>query len=146
MRSRERRSGTQRWRCVTVPRLSIAAAVRPTDTASAVTMPGQYRDSSLMRTSIRPGSKPEDPGSVTGRGRVAATSSGESLGEAVARHGVDSEGGEQLAQRVVGREVSVLELADERHHFLQRELAEGVAQHLLFVGPVEHAFSSRACR
>ena len=113
MRSRESRSGTQRWRCATVPRLSIAAAVRPTDTPSAVTMPGQYRDSSLMRTSIRARVEPRRPSTRhQARPRRRDQSRASRLREAVASHGVDSERGEQLAQRVVGREVSVLELVD----------------------------------
>src|SRR5581483_6327543 len=46
--SRVRRSSAQRSCCARVPLLLIAAAVRPTDTPRAVTMPGECRHSSMI--------------------------------------------------------------------------------------------------
>ena len=62
----------------------------------------------------------------------------DALLEAARGHGVHAEGREQLAEDVVGRRVAVLELLDVRLDLLLHELADGVADHQLLVGPLVH--------
>src|SRR3974390_864973 len=50
------RSGTQRLRWAMVPRALMAAAVNPTETPRAVTIPGQYRESSIVGINVIAGS------------------------------------------------------------------------------------------
>ena len=49
-----RRSRAQRFFCAVVPFDMIAAAVRPTDTPIAVTMPGEHLQSSMIGSSVNP--------------------------------------------------------------------------------------------
>ena len=59
--------------------------------------------------------------------------------EALARHRVHAERGEELAQDVVRRQIAVLELVALRDDLGLDELADGVPDHLLLFGPLEHA-------
>ena len=62
----------------------------------------------------------------------------ELLREPVAGQLVHSEGGVQLPDDVVGRQVAVLELVDVGHHLGLDEPPDGVADHQLLFGPFEH--------
>ena len=94
----------------------------------------------MSRMSISAGSNPDADDSdrasdeVVRRRRVPL----EPLLEAVPSQLVDAEGCEQLAEHAVRREITVLELVVQRHDLLLDEGADRVAQHLVFVGPVEH--------
>ena len=48
------RSRAQRFFCAVVPFDMMAAAVRPTDTPIAVTMPGEHLQSSMIGSSVKP--------------------------------------------------------------------------------------------
>ena len=60
------------------------------------------------------------------------------VGETAARHLVHAEGGVELAEQVVGREVAVLEILLDGEELLVDEVAHRRAQHLMFVGPLVH--------
>src|SRR4051794_38755533 len=94
----------------------------------------------MSRMSINAGSKPEGdaPGGAWGFSRACSPFTGEPLGEVVTGHLVDAERGEQLAEHTVGREVTVFELVVEGNDLLVDDGSDRVAQHLVFVGPVEH--------
>jgi hypothetical protein len=67
------RSGTQRSRWAIVPRLSMAAAVRPTLTPSAVTMPGEHLHSSMIGIMAIAAPKPDRPLPSPSSSSVAAS-------------------------------------------------------------------------
>ncbi len=92
----------------------IAADVRPTLTPIAVTMPGQYRHSSMIGIIVNAAPLPPPSPSVVGVGLgIGVSSVALDLAlEALPRHRVHAEGAEQLAQDVVGRDVAVLELLE----------------------------------
>src|SRR5207237_10419491 len=58
--------------------------------------------------------------------------------EALARHRVHAERREELAQEVVGRKVAVLQFVTLGDDFRRHELADGITDHLLLFGPLEH--------
>ena len=61
-----RMSRTQRLRCASVPFALIAAAVSPTDTPIAVTMPGEHLHSSMIGISVKPAPPPPPSPRVCG--------------------------------------------------------------------------------
>ncbi len=128
--------------CAIVPFELIAVAVRPTDTPSAVTMPGEHLQSSMIGNSVNP---PPRDSSRSARAALApavpaaaASSAAIRLSKPSARERVHPERRVQLAQQVVGREVAVLELLAVRSDLVVDELAHGVAHHLELFGPFEH--------
>ncbi len=136
------RSSAHRSFCAVVPFDMIAAAVRPTDTPSAVTMPGEHLHSSMIGSSVMPPPPPR----VLGRARsrlVRSARRSRFFGvdpalERVARHRVHAERGVQLPQEVVRRQVAVLELLPVRTDLVVDELPHGVADHLELFRPFVH--------
>jgi hypothetical protein len=58
--------------------------------------------------------------------------------EALPVHLVDAEGRQHLAQDLVRRQVTVLELFEVRHDLGGDELAHCIADHELLLGPFDH--------
>ena len=127
-----------------------AAAVRPDETPIAVTMPGQYRQISMIGMiciaaasppSLRAFFSPSAAASPRARASSAFLSRAIWCWKRCARHLVHAEGLEELAQDVVGRRVAVLELLDLRLDLGLHELPHHVADHLLGLGPIDHGDS-----
>ena len=143
-----RRSSAHRSFCAVVPRLMIAALVRPIDTPIAVTMPGQWRHNSMIgiidtaASLVRPAASACRRRRLRPAGRVPLAF--DATLELLARHDVHAERGEQLAQDVVGRQITVLELVALGHDLRLDELADGIADHLMLFGPFEHGATVRA--
>jgi predicted RNA-binding protein len=98
-----------------------------------------------MAAEVRPIDRVGRLGRVAGRvvglvalGRLAGSLAGELALEAVPGHGVHAEGGEQLAEDVVRRQVAVLQLTVVRHDLLGDEVAHGRLHHALLVRPLDH--------
>ena len=88
-----------------------------------------------------PASRSRSGGRLPARGTLLLAR--DLLLEARARHLVDAEGREQLAQDVVGRQVAVLELLEVRLDLRFDEAPHRVADHLVLLAPLDHGYSSR---
>ena len=139
------RSTAQRSFWAIVPFDMIAADVSPIDTPIAVTMPGHTRHSSMIGISDMPppSPPPDDSDSATSSPASIARSRSMPLLEPLAGHRVHPEGGEQLAQDVVRRQIAVLELVDVRADLVVDEALHRIADHLVLVTPLEHRWSPR---
>src|SRR5213592_1488428 len=62
--------------------------------------------------------------------------------EADAGHLVEAEGLHHLAQDVVGRQVAMLELHEVRLHLRLDEAADHIADELMLLAPLDHAYSA----
>ncbi len=83
--SRVSRSGTHRFFWAMVPLDMIAAEVSPTDTPMAVTMPGQWRHSSMMGMSVYPASPPRRDGTGFSLSEASPEATASSCGDPLAR-------------------------------------------------------------
>ena len=139
------RSGTHRSFWAIVPRLLMAAEVRPMLTPMAVTMPGQYaaqlddRDHRERRVAAALPDRALGRRLALGHGIGDGPLELDLAGEAVPGHLVHAERREELAQRGVRRRVAVFELVDVRFDLRLDEPPHGVLQHQLLVAPSIHA-------
>ncbi len=126
------RSSAHRSFWAIVPLLMMAAEVRPIDTPMAVTMPGLWRQISMIGSIVMAMAL-----AIAGPAPLGASSPAarllplDLLLEALASHRVHAEGREELAQDVVGREVAELELVTLRRDLGLDELADRVPDHQL---------------
>ena len=135
------RSSAQRSFCAIVPFDMIAAAVSPTDTPIAVTMPGEHLHSSMIGSSVNPAAATAAARVSPARARSlrrffsASMRRCRSESRAICVH---AERRVELAQQVVRRQVAVLELLAVRADLVVDELPHRVADHLQLFGPFVH--------
>ena len=140
------RSSAHRSFCAVVPLDMIAVAVSPTDTPSAVTMPGEHLHSSMIGSSVIP-PDPRDPWSrspsLAAAGAAPApfaasfSASIRRLKESRAIASIPNVV-YSFRRRSYGGQVAVLELFPVRADLVVDELTHGVADHLQLFGPFVH--------
>ena len=112
----------------------IVPPASPVDTPSDVTSPGLTLHSSITGMSVSPAVAAASPLGA----RLAGRSSLELSLELLARHLVEPEGREELAQDPVGREVPELELVEDGAHLVVDEPPHGLGDRDVLVGPLVH--------